>query len=83
MQSNTLASPASTVSQHPPAVITLKGHILEASDDLLRISAGLQSVLTLLDLQSEACPESIGLHALLLPLKQQIDKSADRLQALV
>jgi len=63
--------------------ITLEDHILEASDDLLRVSAGLQSLLTLLDLQAGDIPDSIGLHALLSPLKRQIDQSADRLQALV
>ncbi|MFJ4292273.1 DUF1484 family protein [Cupriavidus sp. NPDC089707] len=69
----------------PPSVksVTIEEHILQASDDLLRVSAGFESVLTLLDLQSDTCAGSIGLHALLLPLKQQIDKSADRLQALV
>lgn len=67
----------------PSKAVTLEDHILEASDDLLRISAGFQSVLTLLDLQSDRIPESIGLHALLLPLKQQLDQNADRLQSLV
>ncbi|QEZ44911.1 DUF1484 family protein [Cupriavidus oxalaticus] len=70
----------------PPSfskTVSIEEHIVQASDDLLRISAGFQSVLTLLDLQSDTRVESIGLHALLLPLKQQIDKNVDRLQALV
>ncbi|SPK73999.1 conserved protein of unknown function [Cupriavidus taiwanensis] len=67
----------------PSKAVTIEDHILEASDDLLRASAGLQSVLTLLDLQAGDIPDSIGLHALLSPLKQQIDQNADRLQALV
>ncbi|MFC4522625.1 DUF1484 family protein [Cupriavidus pinatubonensis] len=49
----------------------------------MRVSAGLSSVLTLLDLQSDAIPNYMGLHALLLPLKEQIDRNVDRLQALV
>ncbi|MBP0635181.1 DUF1484 family protein [Cupriavidus sp. AcVe19-6a] len=67
----------------PSKAVTLEDHILETSDDLLRVSAGLQSVLTLLDLQAGDIPDSIGLHALLSPLKRQIDQSADRLQTLV
>ncbi|SOZ14640.1 conserved hypothetical protein [Cupriavidus taiwanensis] len=67
----------------PSKAVTLEDHILEASDDLLRVSAGLQSVLTLLDLQAGDIPDSIGLHALLSPLKRQIDQNVDRLQALV
>jgi hypothetical protein len=67
----------------PSKAVTLEGYILEASDDLLRVRAGLQSVLTLLGLQAGDIPDSIGLHALLSPLKQQIDRNADRLQALV
>lgn len=53
------------------------------ADDILRVSVGLQSFLTLLDLQSDTIPQGIGLHALLLPLKQQLDESANRLQALL
>ena len=67
----------------PSKAVTLEDHILEATDDILRVSAGLQSFLTLLDLQSDTMPQGIGLHALLLPLKQQLDESANRLQALV
>jgi hypothetical protein len=67
----------------PSKAVTHEDHILEATDDILRVSAGLQSFLTLLDLQSDVIPQSIGLHALLLPLKRQLDDSADRLQALV
>ncbi|SPA45128.1 DUF1484 family protein [Cupriavidus taiwanensis] len=74
---------AKAASPQPSKAITVEDHILEASDDLLRVSAGLQSVLTLLDLQAGDMPDSIGLHALLSPLKQQIDQNADRLQALV
>ncbi|WP_340523157.1 DUF1484 family protein [Cupriavidus necator] len=36
-----------------------------------------------LELQSDTIPQGIGLHALLLPLKQQLVDTADRLQALV
>jgi hypothetical protein len=67
----------------PSKAVTLEDHILEATDDILRVSAGLQSFLTLLDLQSDTIPHGAGLHALLLPLKQQLDESANRLQALV
>ena len=74
---------AKAIPPQPSKAATLEDHILEASDDLLRVSAGLQSVLTLLDLQAGDIPDSIGLHALLSPLKRQIDQSADRLQALV
>ena len=35
----------------PSKAVTLEDHILEATDDILRVSAGLQSFLTLLDLQ--------------------------------
>ncbi|MCY1253774.1 hypothetical protein D9M68_148810 [compost metagenome] len=42
-----------------------------------------RSVLTLLDLQCGSVPESICLHALLSPLKQQLGQNADRLQSLV
>ena len=74
---------ARTTLPPPSTPVTLEDHILEASDDLLRISAGLRSVLTLLRLQSDDSPDCMGLHALLLPLKDQIDENADRLQALV
>ncbi|SOY85130.1 DUF1484 family protein [Cupriavidus taiwanensis] len=74
---------AKTAPLPPSKAVTLEDHILEATDDILRVSAGLQSVLTLLDLQAGDIPESIGLHALLLPLKQQLDQSANRLQSLV
>ncbi|NSX17878.1 DUF1484 family protein, partial [Cupriavidus taiwanensis] len=68
----------------PPAKAVPPGdQILEATDDILCVSAGLQSFLTLLELQSDTIPQSIGLHALLLPLKQQLVDTADRLQALV
>ena len=67
----------------PSKAVTLEDRILEVSDDLLRVSAGFQSVLTLLDLQAGDVPDSIGLHALLSPLTRQIDQCADRLQALV
>ncbi|CAN7755882.1 DUF1484 family protein [Cupriavidus necator] len=67
----------------PSKAVTLEDHILEATDHILRVSAGLQSFLTLLELQSDTIPQSIGLHALLLPLKQQLVDTADRLQALV
>jgi len=67
----------------PSKAVTFEDHILEATDDILRVSAGLQSFLTLLELQSDTIPHGIGLHALLLPLKQQLVDSADRLQALV
>ena len=74
---------AKTAPPPPSKAVTLEDHILEATDDILRVSAGLQSVLTLLDLQAGDIPESIGLHALLLPLKQQLDQNANRLQSLV
>jgi hypothetical protein len=74
---------AKTTLPPPSTPVTLEDHILETSDDLLRVSAGLRSVLTLLDLQSDDIPDCMGLHALLLPLKQQIDGNADRLQGLV
>lgn len=74
---------ARTTLPPPRTPVTLEDHILEASDDLLRISAGLRSVLTLLRLQSDDSPDCMGLHALLLPLKEHIDDNADRLQALV
>ncbi|MBP0629921.1 DUF1484 family protein [Cupriavidus sp. AcVe19-1a] len=67
----------------PSKAVTLEDHILEVTDDILRVSAALQSALTLLDLQSDSIPECIGLHALLSPLKQQLIESADRLQALI
>ncbi|CAJ95859.1 DUF1484 domain-containing protein [Cupriavidus necator] len=67
----------------PSKAVPLEDHILEVTDDILRVSVGLQSFLTLLDLQSDTIPQGIGLHALLLPLKQQLDESANRLQALV
>lgn len=67
----------------PSKAVTLEDHILEATDDILRVSAGLQSFLTLLELQSDTIPQGIGFHALLLPLKQQLVDTADRLQALV
>lgn len=78
------ARPRAKAAPPPPSkTVTLEEQILEATDDILRVSAGLQSFLTLLDLQSDTIPQGIGLHALLLPLKQQLDESADRLQALV
>src|SRR5947209_7403498 len=74
---------AKTAPPPPSKAVTLEEHILEATDDILRVSAGLQTVLTMLELQSDTIPQSIGLHALLLPLKQLLIESADRLQGLV
>ncbi|SCB20952.1 DUF1484 family protein [Cupriavidus alkaliphilus] len=67
----------------PSSGTTLEDHILEVTDDLLRVSAGLESFLTLLDLQCDTTTQGVGLHALLSPLKEQLDESVSRLQALV
>ncbi|WP_035822138.1 DUF1484 family protein [Cupriavidus sp. SK-4] len=49
------------------------------------VSSGLRASITHLEviMQIDTMPQGIGLHALLLPLKQQLDESANRLQALV
>ncbi|NOV26482.1 DUF1484 family protein [Cupriavidus necator] len=67
----------------PSSVITLEDHILEITNDILRVSAGLESFLTLLDLQCDTTTQGVGLHALLSPLRKQLDESVCRLQALV
>ncbi|MGO4330205.1 DUF1484 family protein [Cupriavidus sp. 2TAF22] len=56
--------------------------IQQSCDDLLRVSAGLESVLTLLELQAGEQAANSGLHALLSPLKRQLDQAVDRVQAL-
>ncbi|UDM53846.1 DUF1484 family protein [Cupriavidus sp. MP-37] len=63
--------------------LALEDHILEITDDILRVSAGLESFLTLLDLQCDTTTQGVGLHALLSPLREQLDESVSRLQALV
>nr|WP_092138358.1 DUF1484 family protein [Cupriavidus sp. YR651] len=59
--------------------VTQQDHIIAVCDDLLRLGAGLQAVLNLLDLQGDVAIECAGLHALLAPLKQQVDHSANQL----
>ncbi|WP_083383893.1 DUF1484 family protein [Cupriavidus sp. USMAHM13] len=56
--------------------------ILQSCDELLRVSAGLDALLTLLELQAGESFDSNGLHALLLPLKLQMDEAVDRVQSL-
>ncbi|WP_454726270.1 MULTISPECIES: DUF1484 family protein [Cupriavidus] len=56
--------------------------IQQTCHDLLRVSAGLESFLNLLELQAEEQAANNGLHALLAPLKQQLDQAVDRVQAL-
>jgi len=56
--------------------------IQQSCDDLLRVSAGLDSLLTLLELQAGEHAANSGLHALLAPLKQQLDHAVNRVQAL-
>ncbi|WP_454733268.1 MULTISPECIES: DUF1484 family protein [Cupriavidus] len=56
--------------------------IQQTCHDLLRVSAGLESFLNLLELQAEEQAANNGLHALLTPLKQQLDQAVDRVQAL-
>ncbi|MDR3379952.1 DUF1484 family protein [Cupriavidus basilensis] len=46
--------------------------------ELLRVSAGLESLLNLLDLQAGEHARDSRLHALLTPLKQQLDQALDR-----
>lgn len=62
-----------------PQPVTQQDHIIAVCDDLLRLGAGLQAVLNLLDLQGDVAIECAGLHALLAPLKQQVDHSANQL----
>lgn len=56
--------------------------IMQSFDELLRVSAGLGAILTLLDLQADAAIDCIGLHSLLAPLRQQLDASVNRIDAL-
>jgi len=60
----------------------LRDTILESCDELLRVSAGLNSLLDLLEMRAGECQESNGLHALLSPLKLQLDEAVDRIQEL-
>ncbi|MHA7681571.1 DUF1484 family protein [Cupriavidus basilensis] len=50
---------------------------------MLRVSAGLGSVLRLLDYDSDEVEDSHGLHCLLTPLKQQLDAALNRVQGLL
>lgn len=43
--------------------------------ELWRVSAGLDGILRLLDLQSDRSPEHESLHCMLAPLKQQLDRA--------
>jgi len=61
----------------------LRDAILQSCDELLRVSAGLNSLLDLLEMRAAECHDSIGLHALLSPLKRQLDEAVDRVQELV
>ncbi|MCP3020341.1 DUF1484 family protein [Cupriavidus basilensis] len=54
--------------------------IHQSCHDLLRVSAGLESLL--LQLQADEQAANNGLHALLAPLKQQLDQAVNRVQAL-
>jgi hypothetical protein len=56
--------------------------IHQTCHDLLRVSAGLESLLLLLELQADEQAANNGLHALLAPLKQQLDHAVNRVQAL-
>lgn len=60
----------------------LRETIHQSCHDLLRVSAGLESLLLLLELQADEHAANNGLHALLAPLKQQLDQAVNRVQAL-
>ncbi|MES2011740.1 MAG: DUF1484 family protein [Pseudomonadota bacterium] len=60
-----------------------QGIAQESCADLLRVSAGLGSVLRLLDYDSDEVEDSHGLHCLLTPLKQQLDAALNRVQGLL
>jgi len=60
----------------------LRDTILESCDELLRVSAGLDALLALLELRAGESQNSDGLHALLLPLARQLNEAVDRIQEL-
>ncbi|WP_432259049.1 DUF1484 family protein [Cupriavidus sp. TMH.W2] len=53
--------------------------VMEGCDALLRVSAGMQSILTLLDLEEESA-DALGLHCLLAPLKARLDQAINLIQ---
>ncbi len=66
----------------PPPDDPRREAIMQSFDELLRVSAGLGAILTLLDLQADAAIDCVGLHSLLAPLRQQLDASVNRIDAL-
>ncbi|WP_454725821.1 MULTISPECIES: DUF1484 family protein [Cupriavidus] len=61
---------------------TVRDATLESCDALLRVSAALESVLAMLDQQREDTTLGLGLHALLLPQKVQLDLAVGRIQGM-
>jgi len=61
---------------------TVRDATLESCDALLRVSAALESVLAMLDQQREDSTFGLGLHALLLPQKAQLDLAVGRIQGM-
>ncbi|MCY0857125.1 DUF1484 family protein [Cupriavidus sp. D39] len=78
--SDTLPLMESLMPQHAPETDPAAA-IHQSCHELLRVSAGLESLLVLLELQAGERAGNCGLHALLAPLKQQLDHVVDRVQA--
>lgn len=56
--------------------------VMRTCDELLRVSAGLGAILTLLDLHADAAMDCVGLHSLLAPLHQQLVANVNRIDEL-
>lgn len=54
--------------------------VMASCDKLLRVSAGLETILSLLELREDSSGDSLGLHCLLTPLKDQLDHAINQIQ---
>ncbi|MDF3840059.1 DUF1484 family protein [Cupriavidus basilensis] len=82
MEARPIAEPAMLDIRVAPDADWSRQTIEQSCHELLRVSAGLESLLILLELQAGEHVGNNGLHALLAPLKQQLDEAVDRVQAL-
>lgn len=81
MEAKPIAEPALLEIESTPDAERNHEAIQQSCDELLRVSAGLESLLILLELQAGDHAGHSGLHALLAPLKQQLDQAVNRVQA--
>ncbi|SDC10233.1 Protein of unknown function [Cupriavidus sp. YR651] len=66
---------SSAVAQINALSESIRGATQNSCYELLRVSAGLEGILRLLDLESDRSPTHLRLHCMLSPLKKQLDEA--------